>query len=220
MMRLIDYFIELFAYVSCMQESPSAEQPGFERVKTDISQLIIRSREKMARMQGSQEDFELAEFAVFAWIDEAMMNSRWSEKGRWQSEQLQRTYFRTADAGELFFEKLNQIQPHQTEVREVYYVCLALGFTGRYCHPGDEFLLKQLQASNLKLLGKTAISEGKLFPGGYADEMNADPGQKRRLFSITTLVGGGIPVMLVVFLFFIYRFVLSNVGENLINTIH
>ncbi len=224
-MHLIDCFIELFAYVCCMRETPPAEQHGFERVKADISQLITRSRERKTSSQFSQEDFELAEFAVFAWIDEAIMNSSWQEKRGWQSEQLQRTYFHTADAGELFFDRLNELQPHQRDIREVYYTCLALGFTGRYCHPGDEFLLNQLRISNLKLLGdfplkENEIMEKKLFPEGYTDGTNLVSGQRMRFFSIATLAGGSIPVLLLVFLFFIYRFVLNNVGENLINSIH
>lgn len=223
-MHLIDCFIELFGYVSYMNKALPGEQPGFDRVKTDIAQLITRNQAICQSSAFSREDFELAQFAVFAWIDETILNSSWQEKNRWQSEQLQRTYFQTADAGELFFDKLNTLQPHQTQVREVYYVCLSLGFTGRYCNPGDEILLTQLRSSNLKLLagagfGQDGRAADILFPEGYQDGDAPDLGPKRKFFNIGTLVGGGVPVALLLFLFGVYRFVLNNVGENLINSI-
>jgi type VI secretion system protein ImpK len=116
------------------------------------------------------------------------------------------------------------LQPQQTEVREIYYVCLSLGFTGRYCNPGDEILLNQLRASNLKLLtgagfGQDAQAADILFPDGYPDGDMPEFGSKRKFFTIATLVGGGVPVALLLFLFGVYRFVLNNVGENLINSI-
>lgn len=223
-MYLIDCFMELFGYVSYMRGSLPGEQPVFERVKSDISQLITKSQAHCSSSKLSQEDYELAQFAVFAWIDEAILNSEWQEKLRWQPEQLQRTYFQTADGGELFYDKLNVLQPHQLEVREIYFVCLALGFTGRYCNPGDEFLLNQLKASNLKLLGDNTFNVDdmagvNLFPESYSDGTTPAFGAKKKFFNIGTLAGGSMPVILLVFLFAVYRFVLSNVGENLINSI-
>ena len=52
----------------------------------------------------------------------------------------------------IFFKKLNSIGPHQRDVREVYYICLAMGFAGQYCNEGDDYLLEQLKTSNLKVL--------------------------------------------------------------------
>ncbi len=224
-MNLIDCFIDLIAYVSYLIKSLPAEQPGYERVKADISELIAKSQAHCQSHQLSSSDFELAQFAVLAWIDEAVLSSQWQEKLKWQGEQLQRTYFQTVDAGELFFDKLNELQPRQLEVREVYYICLALGFSGRFCNPGDEFLLNQLKGSNLKLLGGSlenvdAIKDNLLFPEAYNDGSGPRIAVKRKLLSITTLFAASAPVLLFALLFVIYRFSLSNVGENLIKSIH
>ncbi|MBW1834922.1 MAG: DotU family type IV/VI secretion system protein, partial [Deltaproteobacteria bacterium] len=156
-MRLTDCFIELVAYAAYFLKTVAKRQPPFDQVKADIQRLISKSQESLNNGSFSQEDYDLARFAIFAWIDEAILNSSWKEKHLWQGEQLQRFYYQTADAGEIFFERLNTLGPHQRDVREVYYLCLAIGFMGRYCHEGDEYLLEQLKTSNLKLLTGSSV---------------------------------------------------------------
>ena len=167
----------------------------------------------------------MARFAVFAWIDEAILNSPWKEKDRWQGEQLQRLHYHTTDAGEIFYERLNAIGFHQREVREVYFLCLALGFTGRFIHAGDEHLLEQLKISNLKLITGSAmdlpnLESEELFPEALP-VTEGFPGQRdaRKRFTFYTLGGIAIPVLLFGVLFMIYRFVLENVGDNFIGTL-
>ena len=223
-MVLVDSFIELIAYVSCFLKAVPAQPTSFEQVKTDITHLIGKSQDSFQRSRLPQDDFDLARFAVFAWIDEAILSSGWQEKGKWQGEQLQRTYYETTDGGELFFDKLNQLSPSQNQVREVYYLCLALGFTGRYCNPGDEFLLEQLKNSNLKLVGggfdPQQLEQTSLFPEAYLQDtgINREVKSQSR-FSLGLAAAVVSPVLLYGVLFFIYRFVLSNVGENFISSV-
>jgi type VI secretion system protein ImpK len=222
-MRLTDCFIELVAYAAYFLKTVAKRQPPFDQVKADIQRLISKSQESLNKGTFSQEDYDLARFAIFAWIDEAILNSSWKEKHLWQGEQLQRFYYQTADAGEIFFERLNILGPHQRDVREVYYLCLAIGFMGRYCHEGDEYLLEQLKTSNLKLLtgssvGLPSLEKGELFPEAYPVESNeviSPKGEKR--FSTFTLLCLGAPVLLYLVLFLTYRFILNNIGESLLS---
>lgn len=224
-MRLTDCFIELFAYAAYFLRTVAKRQPPFDQVKADIQRLISESQENLNNSTFSQEDYDLARFAIFAWIDEAILNSSWKEKHLWQGEQLQRFYYQTADAGEIFFERLNTLGLHQRDVREVYYLCLAIGFMGRYCHEGDEYLLEQLKTSNLKLLtgssvGLPSLEKGELFSEAYPVESNeviSHKGKKR--FSTFTLLCLGAPLLLYSVLFLIYKFILNNIGENLLGTV-
>lgn len=223
-MRLVDCFVELVAYVAYFIKTVPSGQTTFDQVQTDVTHLIGKSQDNYHRSRLPQDDFDLARFAVFAWIDESILNSNWSEKSRWQSELLQRTYYQTSDAGEQFFDKLNILAPHQLEVREVYYLCLALGFTGRYCNPGDELLLEQLKNSNLNLLGNIpdprSFEQEPIFPDAYlkGDTRSPKTKEKRRL-STTLILGTTLPILLYGVLFFIYRFVLDNVGANIISSV-
>jgi type VI secretion system protein ImpK len=220
-MHLTDCFMAILAYVVYFTKTVAAKQPAFEQTQADILRLLSDAQSCISQGGFPHDDFDLARFAVVAWIDESMMNSTWRHKEKWQKQLLQRQYYQTADAGEIFFERLNGIGPHQRDVREVYYLCLALGFKGRYCHGGDEFLLDQLKTSNLKLLtgssmGIPSLSTTELFPEAYPPaEAEATYRGGAGWFSGFTLACLSLPVLLFVGLFLIYTFILRNLGDNL-----
>jgi type VI secretion system protein ImpK len=224
-MRLADCFTDLIAYTSMAMQPTGGVQTSFDQVDANIRRLIADSDALCKKGGFAQADCDLARFAVFAWIDEAILSSTWEGKNRWLGEQLQRRYFQTSDGGKLFFDRLNTIGPHQIDVREVFYICLAMGFTGQYCNQGDEYLLDQLRVSNLKLLtgssmGIPDVQKQMLFPGGYQSD---GPGgaslPKMKRFSAFTLFCLTAPLALYGVLFFIYRFILGNIGQSLINTV-
>jgi len=221
-MRLTDYFIELIAYVAYFSRTVSKTQPPFERVKEDLRRLINDLQTKMSHLELPADDIDMSRFAVVAWVDETIMNSAWEHKGQWQRELLQRELYSTTDAGEQFFERINSIGPHQREVREVYYLCLAMGFKGRYCHAGDEFLIDQLKTSNLKVLtgssvGIPSLDKGDLFPEAYpADTEIPSAKTSRNRISKFVLLGLAFPILLFLGLYAVYAFILNNVGESLI----
>jgi type VI secretion system protein ImpK len=224
-MRLTDCFVDLVAYVAYFLKSAADRQPAFEQVKADIQRLISDSERGLDRGDFSVEDYDMARFAIFAWIDEAILASGWNERNRWQGEQLQRIYYKTTNAGEIFFDRLNAIGHHQRDVREVYYLCLAMGFSGRYCHEGDEFLLEQVKISNLKMLtgssmGVPSIEKGDLFPEAYPyGEIDVSLQKGGRRFSPFTIFCVGLPVAIFLLLFIIYWFILGNIGENLLSAV-
>lgn len=219
-MRLTDCFMDLFAYVAYFIKTVGKRQPPYEQVRADIQRLISESESCIHTHGVSREDADLARFAVFAWIDEMILGSQWKERNRWLSEKLQYVYFDTGDAGEVFFEYLNKLGPHQMEVREIYYLCLSMGFMGRYVDEGDRLLLDPLKSSNLKLLmgnafGPPSLEKGYLFPEAYqtheAGRLPDSAGRGR--FSPLMLFCIGFPVALYAAMFFIYRFVLSAYGS-------
>jgi type VI secretion system protein ImpK len=225
-MRLSDCFMEIIAYTAFVVRGDTGAPLSYEQVRANMQHLIAQSEACLETGNFTQEDFNLARFAVFAWVDEAILSSAWEGRKQWQREQLQRHYFQTADAGELFFERLNTIGPHQRDVREVYYLCLALGFSGQYCNEGDDFMLEQLRTSNLKLLtgssmGVPALDKDELFPEAYAqaqpDALPAAAGRGRWPAYVVVFTVG--PLALYGVLFLIYRFILSNIGGNLISTV-
>ncbi len=223
-MRLSDCFMELMAYTVSLVRCQPNQAPDYNQVRADMERMIEQSHKKAVDSGFSEADFDLARFAVFAWIDEAIMGSDWPGRSQWQRRSLQRTYYQTADAGELFFDRLNTLGLQQREVREVYYLCLALGFSGQYCNPGDEILLEQLKTSNLKLLfgssvGTPSLQQTRLFPEAYVRQQEDQPaGQEKRLSPITA-VAAASPVVLFGVLYLVYHFILSHLGQTLISTV-
>lgn len=224
-MHLTDCFMDIVAYVVYFKKTVNMKQPPYEQVKADITRLLAQSEQLVKKGPYSQEDYDQARFAVCAWVDETILASAWNQKNNWQKEQLQRIYYNTTGAGEEVFDRINNLGLHQREVREVYYLCLTLGFKGRYCKEGDDFLLEQLKTSNLKSLmgssvGLPSLERGELFPESYpAQAAEIVPQKQEFTFSIFTIIGIAAPVLLFGLLFLIYHFTLSGVSENIIKAL-
>jgi len=220
-MHLIDCFMPLLAYVVLLRINVTTQQPSFDQVKADIQRLLSQSEQSVKQGAISAGDYDQARFVVCAWVDETLLASNWNQKHLWQREQLQRLYYNTADAGVEVFDRLNNLEYHQKEVRELYYYCLSLGFKGRFIHPGDEFLLEQLKTSNLKILtggsGAVASLDNRtLFPEAFPVKVS-EIAQHRSpsRFSLVTILALVAPVVLFGTLYVVYRFTLSSVAGKI-----
>jgi type VI secretion system protein ImpK len=224
-MRFRDCFAELIAYVAYFIRSKNVDSLSFGHVQTDVQRLLSETESTMRSGGLDTEEYNEARFAICAWVDEALLSSRWVGKTEWQKDSLQRKYFQTSDAGQEFFERLNGLGQHQRDAREIYYLCLAMGFKGRYHQEGDEPLLEQLKTSNLKFLlgssvGLPSLERSELFPEAYpveGTELASSAGKK--FFTPATLTALIAPLVVVGGLFLIYSFILSNIGENYLKSV-
>jgi type VI secretion system protein ImpK len=81
------------------------------------------------------EDLTSARFAITAFIDEAIARSDWNAAAQWATHPLALEFFQTNNAGDEFFDKLEELRRRpdvKTGLLEVYYTCLTLGFQGKY----------------------------------------------------------------------------------------
>lgn len=223
-MHLSDCFTDLIAYVSYLLKSVQTKPPVYEDVKEEIRRLISGSETYVAQGLVSSDEYDQARFALCAWIDEAILSSGWLQKNRWLNDQLQRFHYNTTDAGEAFFERLNTLEPHQRDVREVYYLCLALGFTGRYCHPADQSQLEQIKTTNLKLLigsplGLPSLEGADLFPEAHPCDAPQIGKPLRTGSRLAKAICLAAPLVLFGILYLVYHFTLSGIGENFLRTV-
>lgn len=222
-MHLSETFMDVIAYVVYFLKDAGKRSQPYEQVRTRVLQLLNDGRNEA--FEFAPEDYDQARFAICAWIDEAIMNSQWSERTAWQREPLQLKFYQTMNAGELFFDRLNSLGGHQNDVREVYYLCLAMGFMGRFCKEEDRFLLEQLKTSNLKVLtgksvGLPGLKKSELFPDAYpAETAQVAPKKSGGRFGLLDIALAIFPVALFGVLFLIYNFVLGNMSTNLFTKI-
>jgi type VI secretion system protein ImpK len=104
----------------------------------------IKDFERTCLAHGKPADaVDQAKYALTAFLDETIINSESNVKESWVAETLQIKFFNDSLAGENFFKRLETMLPDlrkNIEVAEVYYLCLALGFQGRYRLSGAEVL--------------------------------------------------------------------------------
>src|SRR5215813_4813085 len=98
----------------------------------------IKQSDDQARRNGyTAEDIELAIYAVVAFLDESILNLRSPIFIDWPRQPMQEERYGHQIAGEIFFQNLQKLLG-RTETQElgdlleVYYLCLLLGFAGRY----------------------------------------------------------------------------------------
>lgn len=222
-MHLSETFMDVIAFILYFLKNLNKRPLSYDQVKARVGQLLAESAK--AASDFLPEDYDLARFAVCAWIDEAIMNSLWNERIAWQKEPLQLKFYQTTNAGEIFFDKLNALGPHQNDVREVYYLCLAMGFTGRFIKEEDRFLLDQLKTSNLKVLsgasvGIPSLKKGELFADAYPAEVRqAVTRTASGMFSLMDILIAVLPVALFGVLYLIYTFVLDNMSASLFSNV-
>jgi type VI secretion system protein ImpK len=96
----------------------------------------VRAFEERARQAGiAAEDVLAARYALCTVIDEAVLNTPWGAQSGWAGQSLLVTFHREAAGGEKFFQILDRLlgEPQRyIALIELLYVCLALGFEGRY----------------------------------------------------------------------------------------
>jgi type VI secretion system protein ImpK len=104
-----------------------------ERMKRALEEIT----DSAGRKGYGKDDVQQANFAVIAFLDEAVLNSQDPGRTQWARKSLQEELFDQRSAGELFFKRLEELRAHAdssqlAEVLEVYCLCLLLGYEGRY----------------------------------------------------------------------------------------
>jgi type VI secretion system protein ImpK len=118
--------------------------------------------------QVSAEDVGDLVYAVVALADEVALAIP-AAHSAWRAAPLQRRYFGENLAGEHLFDRLETLRqsPARYGVLRIYYVCLLLGFQGRYRVRGGELELTQLTEEVRHDLGRHGwIVEDALSPQG------------------------------------------------------
>jgi len=97
---------------------------------------LFHQADQTAKAQGVSSDrLTHARYAVAAYLDEMILSSRWPHREQWLSKPLQYEFFGEFVAGEGFFTRLAAIRravPLDTDLLEVYSLCLLFGFEGQY----------------------------------------------------------------------------------------
>jgi type VI secretion system protein ImpK len=173
--------------------------------------LRMAANQALAAGYGS-EDVKLASFALVAFLDESVLASQNPVFVDWPRKPLQEELFGTHVAGETFFAHLQQLlsrqdSPDLADVLEVHFLCMVLGFSGRYS-VGHRSELHQIMNVTLDKIRRIRGRLGPLSPAGLPPaemvQVKVDPWIRR--LGIAAI---GCAVLLVV-LFVLYKLVLGS----------
>jgi type VI secretion system protein ImpK len=104
----------------------------------------IKNFEARAREQGVAPEIALAaRYVLCSLLDEAVVNTPWGNESGWSQHTLLSVFHNETSGGEKFFmilDRMRQEPARNLEMLELMYICLSLGFEGRYrvTHGGRE----------------------------------------------------------------------------------
>jgi type VI secretion system protein ImpK len=147
------YWATAEALIFAAQVGAARDLPPPDRLREEILGLLHRMVAQCRQAGIADAITAEARYAVVAFIDERLLRSQWPGREQWMSNPLQLQLFGEWAAGENFFARMRAIL-HRGEAAsalEVYYLCLALGFTGALPASGAQNLQSYLDAARARL---------------------------------------------------------------------
>lgn len=219
-MPLVDYFTPLLAIVREFQKAPKDDAAT---LMSCLDTEIARARRQAIDDGRRTDDFEAALFPVAAWADETLLSLNWPGARDWTKNLLQRRYFNLSTAGIEFFNRLDQLERDANELREVYFLCLCLGFQGRYSYDRNPKALNEIKQQLLSTLAPDPAifpTADLLVPEGYQSattEPGHHPGKGRKWrFSPINVSGFMIPLAVIIVLYTIYHLIINYMVNSII----
>lgn len=216
-MPLVDHFIPLLA---CLREFQQAPRDDAAALGARIDALIQSARRAASEQGVTDEAFEAALFPVVAWADEALIALAWSGAKEWPKRLLQKRYFNLSTAGIEFFKRLDQLTSDANELKEVYFICLCLGFQGRYSYDRAPKALADIRQQLLTALSPGVSAAGELLiPEAYRGNSpfpmrQAKPRGRWQLSSLNAATIA-VPLLTLLVLYGVYHLIINH----MVNTI-
>ncbi len=147
-------------------------QPSNE-LRSQIGRLLKDFEDRALRYRHRESVIQVAKFGLAAFVDEAVLTNNFSLREEWEKYPIQLEHFGEQLAGDKFYEKLEAML-RQTDVTadavEIYYVCMLLGFKGKYAVYEKEQLLKTMQKTADALVKAGKISKVELSPHWFVED--------------------------------------------------
>ncbi|MEJ7712175.1 MAG: DotU family type IV/VI secretion system protein [Pyrinomonadaceae bacterium] len=145
--------------------------------------------------------FSLQSLALAAFVDETMLVADFPLRDEWEKYPLQLEYFGEHLAGIKYFDRLEELLKNteaNADALEVYYLCLLLGYKGKYKIYLEDQLKGVIErvAEALRRLGR--LQTGEISPHWRAVDQ-PEPPQEEGLPLWFKIASGGFVVALIVF---------------------
>ena len=187
-------------------------------LRPKVASLLTDFENRAERYRFSSKITQVAKFALAAFVDETVLSNNFNLKAEWEKNPLQLEYFGEQLAGNKFFEKLAAMLKQvdvTADAVEIYYVCMLLGFKGRYAVYEKERLLQIMQETANALVRAGKIRPVELSPHWLANDQPEPP--KPRKMPTWAKIGalGGLGFAFIVYML-MWLFV-SSFLQNAIN---
>jgi type VI secretion system protein ImpK len=159
-------------------------------LRPQVASMLEEFEKRAERYRFNHKIVQVSKFALAAFVDETVLMNNFPLRDEWEKYALQLELFGEQLAGNKFFEKLDamlkQMEVTQDAV-EIYYICMLLGFKGRYQVYEQEKLLAIMQQTANALVKVGKIGPVELAPNWLANDQPKPP--KKRNMPIWAKIG-------------------------------
>lgn len=172
-------------------------------LRPKVAALLQEFEERAVRYRFSEKIVQVAKFALAAFVDETVLTNNFPLREEWEKYPLQLEYFGEQLAGNKFYEKLESML-RQVEVTadavEIYYVCMLLGFKGRYAVYEQDRLLNIMQRTADALVKCGKIKAVELSPHWLAVDQPPPPEKRGMPMWAKVSAFGGLGFAVLIYL--------------------
>lgn len=179
-------------------------------LRPQVAALLEEFERRAERYRFTHKIIQVSKFALASFVDETVLTNNFPLRDEWEKYPLQLEYFGEQLAGNKFFDKLSamlkQIEATQDAV-EIYYVCMLLGFKGRYAIYEKDKLLAIMQTTANALVKVGKIQPVELSPNWLANDQPEPPKKKGMpIWAKISAVGG----LGLAFIIYLVMFIMSS----------
>ena len=161
----------VFGFAAVLPQEEGQPEPSYEQFRGEVVGAINRIESEAAKHGIEVEDAKQAGYALCLFMDEQVGQSEWSAKMQWMAEPLHIMMQQDAEGGVNFFRRLESFGDREREVKEVYLVCLALGFRGKYAEmeaTEQAAAIGEIRQKLVRGIHRVPLEkQDELFPEGY-----------------------------------------------------
>jgi len=117
------------------QLNNSRQHPDANALRNKVIGEIKRFQTTAIAADIDQETVFAARYVLCTVLDEAVLNTPWGSNSGWSQQNLLSSFHKEVSGGERFFQllkKFGQNTSRNINILELMYLCMALGFEGRY----------------------------------------------------------------------------------------
>lgn len=214
--RLADLYAPCFTLILQLRATDEFGDPAVLRRR--IKDLLDEPERDASRFGLPGKAFREAKFALVAFIDATILSSNWSRKDYWIAKPLQLELYNSFDAGETFFDHLDELRTHPSEnveILEVYYLCMTLGFKGRY-ELYEQERLRIIIEETYDLLRRTpGMSLGALAPHGQPRGQIATEVRSKLPVWVIAAFAAGIGLLIYLGMFVYMNYAASSAADEI-----
>jgi type VI secretion system protein ImpK len=166
-MTLSEVASDLFLFlVTFRRQVRKGLVPDPRQSRTALHDIFAEMDRKVRDDPKLAKQFEKAKYPLVVTADEILINSNWAYSQQWENEIFEYEFFKTRIAGEKFFAMVEELRDDEEQLAEILYLCLCLGFVGRYREDAEE--LRRLKRRLYRMVpGRISDDEKRVTPDAY-----------------------------------------------------